>query len=56
MAYYLARVTALTSVRVQDCIDLCRTKYIQLEKKAGVESDILAHPRIVEHIDAWAGY
>lgn len=53
MAYSLARVSAVTALRGQDFIDLGRTQYIRLNEKGGVERDIPAHPRLVEHLDAW---
>lgn len=53
MAYSLARVSAVTALKVQDFIDLGRTQYIRLHEKGGVERDIPAHPRLVEHLDAW---
>jgi integrase/recombinase XerD len=53
MAYSLARVSAVTELTVQDFRDLGRTQYIRLHEKGGVERDIPAHPRLVEHIDAW---
>ncbi len=53
MAYSFARVSAVTAQKVQYFIDLGRNQYIRLHEKGGVERDIPAHPRLVEHLDAW---
>ena len=53
MAYSLARVSAATSLRLEDFLDLGRTQLIRLEEKGGVQRDIPAHPKLVEYLDAW---
>lgn len=53
MAYSLARVSAALNLRVEDFIDLGRQQVLRLHEKGGVERDIPAHPRLVEHLDTW---
>lgn len=53
MAYSLARVSAATSLRLEDFLDLGRTQLIRLHEKGGVQRDIPAHPKLVEYLDAW---
>lgn len=53
MAYSLARVSAAVGLRVSDFVDLGRQQVVRLHEKGGVERDIPAHPKLVEHLDAW---
>lgn len=53
MAYSLARVSAVTSLCLQDFIDLGRSQYIRLHEKGGFERDIPSNPCLVEHLGVW---
>jgi site-specific recombinase XerD len=53
MAYTFARVSAVTSLKVKDYVQLGRRSFIRLHEKGGKERDIPCHHLLEEYLDAY---
>ncbi len=53
MAYTFARVSAVTSLRARDYVQIGRRTFLRLREKGGKERDIPCHHLLEERLDAW---
>ena len=53
MVYTFARVSAATTMRVEDYFEHCKRAWLRLHEKGGKRHEVPCHHNLVEYLDAW---